>query len=358
MIKKVSVGGFATYVLTVDGAVYACGYNDFGQLGDGTFVNKSVLTPMIGEGAVGVEDIVGGYREVIFLKGGAVYFCGYDDFGQAGTGGVPQLYATPVAAVGEGASGVDAIALGAAHALILKSGTVYSTGHNVYGQLGNGLSAARNTYGITTGAGASGVDGISAGFYSSYISKSGALYACGSNVYGQLGINTTLHTANFTAMVGQGASGITAFEGYQSHMAALKGDKLYCTGYNASGQLGDGTLVNKKQLTAAVGEGVSGVTSLGTGNRSDKTFIIKSGAIYWCGYNLNGDAGSGNTLNSRYLIPMINEGTSLCTGVSNTADGNTAVLRYIKPYACGKNTRGQLGDGTLNPSTVLVSMTF
>jgi alpha-tubulin suppressor-like RCC1 family protein len=42
-IKIISAGGGHTLVLKTDNSLWACGYNENGQLGDGTFSNKNSL---------------------------------------------------------------------------------------------------------------------------------------------------------------------------------------------------------------------------------------------------------------------------------------------------------------------------
>ena len=49
-------------------------------------------------------------------------------------------------------SGVLAIAAGYSHSLVLKrDGTVWATGYNYYGQLGDGTNTNKNTFGKCTG---------------------------------------------------------------------------------------------------------------------------------------------------------------------------------------------------------------
>ena len=59
-----------------DGSVWAWGYNIFGQLGDGTKINRS--TPVRVKGLGEVIAIAGGYHQTVMLKrDGTVWATGY-----------------------------------------------------------------------------------------------------------------------------------------------------------------------------------------------------------------------------------------------------------------------------------------
>lgn len=51
-ISRISAGGYHSLALRSDGAVFACGNNNYGQLGDGTTVNKSTFFQVPGLASV------------------------------------------------------------------------------------------------------------------------------------------------------------------------------------------------------------------------------------------------------------------------------------------------------------------
>src|ERR1019366_8000856 len=74
---------------------------------------------------------------------GTVWGCGYNAYGDLGNGLNDIRQLTPVPA--SGLNGVIALAAGGYHTLALKSdGTVWAWGYNVAGQLGDGTTTDRN----------------------------------------------------------------------------------------------------------------------------------------------------------------------------------------------------------------------
>ena len=63
---QLSAGASHTCGVTIDGTGYCWGSNQFGQLGDGTTVNR--ITPVRVGGLSGVVAISGGYRHSLALK--------------------------------------------------------------------------------------------------------------------------------------------------------------------------------------------------------------------------------------------------------------------------------------------------
>jgi alpha-tubulin suppressor-like RCC1 family protein len=177
-VEALAGGASHTLALKGDGTVSAWGYNRDGELGNGT--NEDSPTPGLVKDfrdpsgrLSGVRAVAAGSSHSLALKeDGTVRAWGYNQYGQLGNGsatnatetkcentaerGDPQVVSscadspTPVR-VG-GLDGVEAIAAGASHALALKEdGTVWAWGANDLGQLGNGTKAlGTNTLGINT----------------------------------------------------------------------------------------------------------------------------------------------------------------------------------------------------------------
>jgi len=125
--------------------VWATGYNGYGELGDGTTTARSTPVQVMDN----VQSIVTGQSYSLFLKtDGTVWATGNNDQGQLGDG-TTTARSTPVQVMDNVQSivtGLEAVAGGGAYTLFLKTdGTVWATGYNGYGELGDGTTTARST---------------------------------------------------------------------------------------------------------------------------------------------------------------------------------------------------------------------
>ena len=123
---------------------WTTGDNEFGQLGDGTASFKSSFVLVISSGA---EAIATGYDHSMVLKqDGSVWATGRNTFGQLGNiyNGPINFWGTFVQVI---SSGVQGVAAGGWHSMIIKhDGSLWATGANIYGQLGDGSTIDRSTY--------------------------------------------------------------------------------------------------------------------------------------------------------------------------------------------------------------------
>jgi alpha-tubulin suppressor-like RCC1 family protein len=142
-VEAIEAGGSIACAL-VGNVVKCWGSNNFGQLGDGTIIPQ--LTPVAVSGlSSGVKAIaVGGTHNCALTNMGGVKCWGRNIFGQLGDGTTIQRL-TPVDVVGL-SSGVKAIAVGYGHTCALTNiGGVKCWGDNGNGQLGDGTTTDRWT---------------------------------------------------------------------------------------------------------------------------------------------------------------------------------------------------------------------
>lgn len=330
-VKAISAGGGQgsglyshSLFLKTDGSVWASGFNDFGELGDGTTTNRSSSVQVM----TGIQAISAGATHSLFLKSnGSVWACGYNFYGQLGDGTTTNR-STPVQVM----TGVQAIAAGYNHNLFLKTdGSVWACGENSTGKLGDGTTTTRNTpVQVMTG-----VQAISAGVdHSLFLKNDGSVWACGYNSYGQLGDGTTTNRKTPLQLL----SGVQAISAGDSHSLFLKIDgSLWACGWNNVGQLGDGTTTNRSTPVQAM----TGIQAISAG-KSYSLFLKSDGSVRACGLNYDGQLGDGTSTVASIPVQAL-------TGVQSISTGGSHSL-YLKTngsvWACGFNAYGQLGDGT------------
>jgi alpha-tubulin suppressor-like RCC1 family protein len=166
----------------------------------GTTTDRS--TPIDVPGLAGAVSAVaaGGRHTCALLTTGAVSCWGYNEYGQLGDGTTSDS-PTPVAVAGLG-SGVRAITTGGNFSCALKTdGGVSCWGLNAAGQLGDGTYADSRSSPVEVVGLPSGVTAIAAGFYHiCAITKDGGVTCWGGNDSGQLGIGTTVDSPTMTGV--------------------------------------------------------------------------------------------------------------------------------------------------------------
>jgi alpha-tubulin suppressor-like RCC1 family protein len=141
---KISLGENSSCAVTVAGAAKCWGRNAFGQLGDGTKVDKLVPTTVSGLGSGVVDIVTGGRFTFAILSTGTVKAWGTGLYGELGV--LPKGdKLTPVDVPGLSA-GVISIAAGPGHACaVMATGTAKCWGSNSQGQVGDGSTTDRAT---------------------------------------------------------------------------------------------------------------------------------------------------------------------------------------------------------------------
>ncbi|MGB9880629.1 MAG: RCC1 domain-containing protein [Anaerolineae bacterium] len=222
----------------------------------------------------------------------------------------------------------------ARHTLVLRrDGTVWATGYNNYGQLGDGTTATRLT--PVQVQGLTGVIDIAVGYgHSLALLSDGRVMAWGNNVYGQLGDGTTQN--KLVPVEVQGITNAVAIAAGDYHSLALLADgRVMAWGYNGKGQLGDGTEQDK--IVPVQAGGITNAVAV-TAGRNMSCALLEDGRVAAWGDNDYYQLGLGHN-SSPITVPTV---------VPNLT-GARAVAMKARPYNAGKLTV-LLEDGTVKES--------
>lgn len=330
-VSLIAAGARHSMARKSDGSVVAWGKNGTGELGNGTTTNS--LTPVAvsglgaGSGVVALSgnapplsllSVSGNGHSMALKSDGSVLGWGNNNSGQVGNFSITDQL-TPVGVVGLGAgSGVTAIAAGGSHSLALKSdGTVLAWGNNASGQLGDGTLTDQIVPGQVSGLGAgSGVTAIAAGAsFSMALKSNGTVVTWGNNASGQLGDGSFIDRTQPVGVFLAGIKGITA--GGAFSLALTTTGTVRSWGNNASGQLGDGTAPTDHASPVTV-FGLSGIVQISAGfshgMARKSTNVLKA----WGGNN-SGQLGVGTTLQHNTPVGVPGNGmVSVSAGGAHT----------------------------------------
>ena len=330
------------------GMLFCWGLNLFGQLGDGTNVKR--LTPKRITAVSDWKSVTAGSGHTCAIRGtGALYCWGDNEKGQLGDGTVaPRISPKRITAVSDWKFVTSGGEENRSYTCAIRgTGALYCWGDNSSGQLGDGTKTQRfSPKRITAVADwttiAAGGEEIA--IHTCAIRGAGALYCWGDNFNGQLGDGTQtdhLSPKRITA-VDDWTSVAAGGEEENSHTCAIRGTgALYCWGYNGTGELGDGTGIQRlspKRITA-----VSDWNDI-TAGALHTCGVRGTGALYcWGGNHVNqlGDGTDTGRL-SPVRITAVADWKLVAAG-----DYHSCAIRGTGALYCwGFNLHGQVGDGT------------
>lgn len=286
--RSLSVGGleYFTCGLTTVGAAYCWGYNDYGQLGSGSFANSMVPVAVTGNLTFTSLSAGEGGHACALTAGGVAYCWGYNGSGQLGIPAVAYSSSPLPVSGGLSFATISAGENGQTCGVTI-GGAGYCWGSNANGELGNGTMTNINTPAAVSGG--LPFKNISVGFASACgLTTAGAVYCWGDNTYGELGNGSTTNSATPVAVSG-GLTFSSLSVGDDFACGVTTPGSVYCWGYNGEGQLGTGATARSMTPVAVFGGLTYASVSAGY---SSACAVTPGGAAYCWGDNSFGELGN------------------------------------------------------------------
>jgi len=338
----IDITGYTLSGVAVQGAVWAWGAGDNGQLGNGSTTSSPVPVPVFGLGDV--TAVAGGWFAGYALRGdGTVWSWGTGAFGQRGTGGCCAIV-SPVPLRIPGLSHITAITGGYGTGYALRSdGTVWSWGDGQSGALGDGDDESYSTVPVqVAGLEDLHITAIAAGLATGYaLTGDGSVWAWGSGNVGQLGNGGT---SNSLATQVSQLSNVTAIAaGGSTGYAVVGHDTVWAWGDDSWGELGDGQKgPTSRSLVQVEVPGLTGVTAIAAATFTGYA-LRGDGTVAAWGLGHYGQLGNNTTTTvSAGPVPV-----AVPAGVTAVAAGGLTgyALRAGTAWAWGAGDLGQLGNG-------------
>jgi alpha-tubulin suppressor-like RCC1 family protein len=339
---KISSGGYHTLAIADDGTLWAWGYNNVGQLGDGSTTHRSQPVK-IGSDSNWSKITAGSFHSVAIKADGTLWVWGQNLYGQLGTGNTTSSL-VPIQIGAE--TNWKNIAAGQAFTLAVKTnGSLWSAGRNSDGQLGiNSLtdSAVFVQVGSNTDW-----DKVYCGPYHAVaLTTSGLLYLWGDNSAGQLGFQHYIDRRVPTIFASNIAFTTVAANAY-STIAIRTDGKIWRAGTICP--IPSSTYQMREYITTE-----SDWTNVSIGDN----FLLatrSNGTLWAIGTNNYGQFGLSSPASSTSFVQVAS------SVEQNNIDSNLFSSLYLSTNqqlnSTGQNHVGQLGNGTMDNSSAFGQIT-
>jgi alpha-tubulin suppressor-like RCC1 family protein len=325
--------------IRTDGTLWCWGWNDFGQVGIGTVAPSQMTPAQVGTETTWTAVSTGGIHACGIRVGGSLWCWGYNGYGQLGIAGLGDE--TSPVRVGSDSNWAT-VSAGLYHTCATRSGgSLWCWGLNNQGQVGQGTVDTPKTSPVQVGNLTTWIRVAASLGHTCATRSDGTLWCWGAATAGELAVgNWTLSSSPMR--VGDGLRWSKAATG-TGHTCATRTDgTLWCWGYNGNGELGIGSTVSTQGGPVQVG---SNTTWAGLTANTAHTCATRTDGTLWCwGWNAYGQVGNGGVVTPQ-TAPVQVAGTTWRTVKAGYS--HTCATRVDGTLWCwGNNANGELGIGS------------
>jgi len=365
--KQIASGFQHSCAIGSDNKTYCWGYNDVGQLGNGTTTSSSkpvAVTMPSGKTFELIE--VGLAFSCAVTTDGVAYCWGWNGSGQLGNNSTTNS-SVPVAVSPGAMSGKSVASISGGNGATCArttDGYAYCWGWNNAGQLGNN-STTNSSVPVAVSPGAmsgKSVASISEGNqFTCAVTTDGAAYCWGFNNFYQLGNGSTTDSSvpvavNRAAMGNRSISSISASNGFTC--ALVSGGFAYCWGWNNVGQLGNNSTTNSSFPVLVQGAIAGKSTQSVSADDGYACASTVDGGAYCWGWNNVGQLGNNSTVDSLVSVKVSGLLTGKMARTVTAGNGFACVATNdTSAYCWGRGTAGELGNNTTITSSTPVLVT-
>ena len=278
------------------------------------------------------------------VKAPALWACGYNGSGQLGDNTYAKK-SSPVQTVAGGTNWKQAACGYSFNAVIKTDGTLWTWGNSQWGQLGQNSVNVYNSSPAQTVCGGNNWKSVSANQHHwAAIKTDGTLWVCGSNDVGQLGDNNVVTKSSPVQTICGGTNWKQTACGNKTTLAIKTDGTLWTWGQNNGGQLGDNTTIHKSSPVQTVAGGTNWKQ---VASGSDSSLAIKTDGTLWLwGFNTDGTLGDNTSISKSSPVQTVSGGTNWKYASCGYGYHNMAIKTDGTLWTWGFNNQGQLGDGT------------
>ena len=293
-----------TILTQTDNSLWAWGLNGAGDFGtSNTTQNNSPINILVGtswnKASVGLD------FALFLANDGKLYTSGFNNYGQIGDG-TKTNKSSPILLTGNTWKSIEAGSYFAA--AISNDNRLWMWGNNSVGNLGN-LSITNTSSPVQTAYNTTDWSMVSCGYgFVAALKTDNSLWTWGSNLYGQLGRNAFGGACSSPMRVGFNTNWVSISCG-KDHIAAVTSDnKLWVWGKNTSGQLGLKDAINRNSpiQVSYVGQQIGSYVSQIAAGGDNTAYISTGGRLYITGSNSNGQIGTAASTNSLEYLDINN----------------------------------------------------